>query len=285
MRESTYTWKVGDMECVAISDGSFPYPPQWFFANIPPGALEGELLARHLPADHVQGTYTCLLIKTGGKNVLLDTGAGNMVATTGALVSNLQEAGVSAGDIGVVILTHAHPDHIGGAVDAEGRPAFPNARYVMFKDEWEFWTAEHVDLDAMEVPEEIKAALILGTVRRCLPPLKPQIELLEGEVEIAPGIWSIRAPGHTPGHMAVGISSGRDSVLHIADAVLHPLHLEHPAWRNAFDLVQGQAAETRRRILDRAATDRTKTVAYHFPFPTLGHIVSRGAAWAWEPIT
>ena len=71
---------------------------------------------------------------------------------------------------------------------------------------------------------------------------------------------------------------------HIADAVLHPLHLEHPAWRNAFDLVQGQAAETRRTILDRAATDRTKILAYHFPFPTLGHIVARGLAWAWEPI-
>ena len=284
MPENTYSWKVGDIECVAISDGSFPYPPQLLFANIPPDALEGELRASNLPTDHVHGTYTCLLIKTGSKKVLLDTGAGSMVASTGALLRNLQAAGVSARDIDVVILTHAHPDHIGGAVDAEGSPAFPNARYVMFKDEWDFWTAEHVDLEAMKVPEEIKSALILSTVRRCLPPLKPQIELPEAEGEIAPGVWSVRAPGHTPGHMGVMISSGRDSVFHIADAVLHPLHLEHPAWRNAFDLVQDTAAETRRGILDRAATDRTKILAYHFPFPTLGHIVARGLAWAWEPI-
>jgi glyoxylase-like metal-dependent hydrolase (beta-lactamase superfamily II) len=169
-------------------------------------------------------------------------------------------------------------------VDAEGKPAFPNAGYVMMEAEWNFWTADRVDLDAMQVPEEIKSTLILGTVRRCLPPLKPQIELLHGEREIAPGIWSVPAPGHTPGHMAVCISSGHASALHIADAVLHPLHLEHPSWRNVFDLAQEQAAETRSKILGRAAAVRTNVLAYHFPFPTLGQIVSRGGAWAWEPI-
>ncbi len=85
--ENTYIWKVGDSECVAISDGSFPYPPQLFFASIPPDALEEELRARDLRTDHVQGTYTCLLIKTSSKKVLLDTGAGSMVASTGALLT------------------------------------------------------------------------------------------------------------------------------------------------------------------------------------------------------
>jgi hypothetical protein len=92
------------------------------------------------------------------------------------------------------------------------------------------------------------------------------------------------APGHTPGHSAVAVSSGRDSVLHVADAVLHPILMEQPAWRTVFDLEQDRAAETRRRLLDRAAADKTKVMAYHFPFPTLGRVASRPAGGSqWEP--
>jgi glyoxylase-like metal-dependent hydrolase (beta-lactamase superfamily II) len=267
-----------------VSDGSLPYPPSWFFANAPQQQLEEELRAHGLRSDEITGTYTCLFVSTGKHKVLIDTGAGELAPSTGQLLANLAKAGAHPVDIDTVILTHGHPDHIGGGVDAEGRPAFPNARYVMWKNEWDFWTSEDPDLSAMQLPEELKTGLILGTARRCLPPLRRQIELVEKESEVVPGIHLLPAPGHTPGHAVVAVTSGRDSILHIADAVLHPILMERPSWRTAFDLEQDRAAETRRRILDRAAADKTKVMAFHFPFPTLGQVTSRRAGgWQWEP--
>ncbi|MEJ2009451.1 MAG: MBL fold metallo-hydrolase [Acidobacteriota bacterium] len=284
MPSKDYSFSVGAIQCIAVSDGSFSYPPALFFSNVPQQRFEEELRSHGLPTDEVVSTYTCLLVSTGKKKVLIDTGAGQMAPSTGELPANMEKAGVRANEIDAVVLTHGHPDHIGGAVDAEGKPAFPNARYVMWKEEWEFWTSEAPDLSAMRIPAEIKTGLILGTARRCLPPLRRQIELVEKESEIVPGIRVLPAPGHTPGHVAVAISSGRDSVLHIADAVLHPILLEQPTWRTAFDLVQDRAAETRKRLLDRAAIDQTKVMAYHFPFPTLGRLAFRQAGgWQWEP--
>jgi len=284
MPRSTYSFKVGDIECFPLSDGSFPYPPGLFFSNVPQRRLEKELRAHGLPTDTVTGTYTCLMISTGRHKVLLDTGGGNMAPSTGELLRNLEKAGTRATEIDVVILTHGHPDHIGGTVDTEGKPAFPNARYVMWKEEWDFWTGDSPDLSSMQVPEEIKTSLIMATARRCLPPLRRQIELIEKESEVVAGIRLLPTPGHTPGHMAVAISSGNDAVLHITDAVLHPIHLEQPEWQNVFDLVKDKAAETRRLILDRAAAERLNLMAYHFPFPTLGRVVARKThGWHWEP--
>lgn len=279
-----YSFNVGAIQCCPVSDGSLPYPPNWFFANVPQQQMEGALRAHGLRADEITGTYTCLLVSTGKNKVLIDTGAGKIAPSTGELLVNLERAGARPSEIDTVILTHGHPDHIGGAVDAEGKPTFPNARYVMWKDEWEFWTSEEPDLSTMQVPEELKAGLILGTARRCLPPIRKQLELVEKESEVVPGIHLLPAPGHTPGHSAVAVSSGRESVLHLVDAVLHPILMEQPAWRTVFDLQQEQAAETRRQLLDRAATDGIKVMAYHFPFPTLGRVASRRAGgWQWEP--
>lgn len=284
MAGEVYSFRVGTIQCAPVSDGSFPYPPSLFFSNVLQQRFEEELRARGLRTDEITGTYTCLLVSTGKNNVLIDTGAGKMAPSTGHLLVNLEKAGARPSEIDTVILTHGHPDHIGGAVDAGGKPAFPNARYLMLKDEWEFWTSEEPDLSSMQLPEELKTGLILGTARRCLPPLRKQIELVEKESEVVPGIHLLPAPGHTPGHSAVAVSSGRDSVLHIADAVLHPILMEQPAWRTAFDLEQDRAADTRRRLLDRAVADKTKVLAFHFPFPTLGQVITRRAGgWQWEP--
>jgi glyoxylase-like metal-dependent hydrolase (beta-lactamase superfamily II) len=178
-----------------------------------------------------------------------------------------------------VVLTHAHPDHIGGVLDASGKAAFPNAQYVMSKTEWDFWTSKP-DLRSTGMDDHVKE-LLVSCASKNLPPLKPRMELLEAEKEIVPGVHAIPAPGHTPGHMALVISSAKEQLLHMADAVLHPMHLEHPAWRTVFDLNQEDAATTR-RLLDRAAADKVNVLAYHFPFPSLGHVTKRGNAWRWE---
>jgi glyoxylase-like metal-dependent hydrolase (beta-lactamase superfamily II) len=282
MSGETYSFRIGSVQCLAVSDGSFSYPTNWFFSNVPQEDLERELRARQLEPDQIISTYTCLLIKTERNKVLVDAGAANLAPTTGELLRNLEKAGVKAAEIDTVLLTHGHPDHIGGAIDAEGRPTFPNARYIMWKAEWDFWTATEIDLGAMAVPEEIKN-LLRSTAQRCLPPLEKQMELLERETEIVPGVRAIPAPGHTPGHVVITVTSGGEGLLDLGDAVLHPVHLEQPSWQTAFDLVQDQAAKTRRQLLDRAAAEGMKVRAFHFPFPTLGQVVTRGKGWAWEP--
>ncbi len=118
--------------------------------------------------------------------------------------------------------------------------------------------------------------------RRNLPPIRDQLELVHHETEIVPGIRVIPAPGHTPGHMAVEITSDSDRLLCISDAVIHPIHLEHPDWYPG-DLVPKQALASRRRLLQRAVVEETLVHAFHFPSPGLGYVVEKGDAWQWQP--
>jgi glyoxylase-like metal-dependent hydrolase (beta-lactamase superfamily II) len=194
----------------------------------------------------VDTPYTCLLLKTGHHKVLIDTGADGLAPTTGNLLKNLQAAGTSPNEITDVVLTHGHPDHIGGVLEPSGQPAFPNARYLMSTTEWNFWNDSSALHDA--VMDHHMKQMLVGCAQKHLPPLKGQIELFDGEKEIVPGIQAIPAPGHTPGHSALLVSSSEAQLLHLSDAVLHPLHLENPGWRNVFDLDPERTANTRREL-------------------------------------
>ena len=273
-------FRVGDVECIAVSDGTFSYPIGWLFSNVPAEQVESSLRDRKLPTSHVESPYTCLLLKSGKRSVLIDTGADGLAPTTGNLLRNLEAEGVSPEEITDVILTHGHPDHIGGVLDAGGQPAFPSARYVMSRTEWNFWN-DPTALHDSAMDEHMKQ-LLVGCAKKNLPPLQSHMELFDGEKEIVPGIHAIPAPGHTPGHIALLISSANTQLLHISDAVLNPLHMENPSWRSVFDLDPDCAAITRRGLLDRAAAEKVSVLAYHFPFPGMGRVESRGDAWAWE---
>jgi glyoxylase-like metal-dependent hydrolase (beta-lactamase superfamily II) len=273
-------FSVGDLQCIAISDGTFFYPPNWFFSNVPQEQLESGLRDHNLSSTEVVSPYTCLIIKTGAHTVLVDTGADGLAPTTGDLLKNLKAEGITPEDITTVVLTHAHPDHIGGVLDTSGKPALANARYVMSRTEWDFWTSKP-ELRGAGMDDHMKELLVTCALKN-LPPLKPRMELLETEKEIVPGVYAIPALGHTPGHIALVISSAKEQLLHMADTVLHPMHIEYPAWRTVFDLNQEDAATTRRRLLDRAAADHLNVLAYHFPFPGLGHVTNKGNSWRWE---
>lgn len=272
---------VGSVRCWPIVDGSFTYPTQWLFQNV--DQARDELRRYGSQLDQVTTPYSCLLLETGTKRVLIDTGAGPLTPTTGHLLSRLGEHGFAAEDIDVVILTHAHPDHIGGAVDERGEAAFPNASYVMSAEEWRFWTSEHLDLSRIDLPAEIRD-LLTSTAKRALTPLKTHLDLLEQPSEVVPGVHCVPAAGHTPGHLAVVIASGASQLLYAADAVLHPLNIEHPQWQTAFDLAPGQAADTRRKLLDRAAAEDLLFMAYHFPSGRPGQVRTKEHKWTWEPV-
>ena len=150
----------------------------------------------------------------------------------------------------------------------------------MWKDEWNFWTSEQAEL---KLDEHVKE-LLLAFARKNLPPIKGQLDLVDHETEIVPGIRAVAAPGHTPGHMALAISSRGEQLLVISDAALHPIHLEQPDWYAAVDFAPEQAVATRRRLLNRASAEKAMVLAFHFPFPGLGHVVQKGEGWQWQPI-
>ena len=290
MSNDTYHFKIGRFECTAVSDGTLTYTPPAFpppatllFANAPKERLEQMLLEHNLQSEQwVEWTspYICLVAKTDDHLVLVDTGAGGLASTTGRLMQNLREARIAPEDIDTVILTHGHPDHIGGNIDVGGNPAFPNARYVMWKDEWDFWTSEQAE---QKLDEHVREILV-KFARENLPPIQGKVDLINREKEIVPGIRAVAAPGHTPGHMALEISSDGESLLCIADSALHPIHLQQLDWHAAVDFAPDQAVDNRRRILQRAVNQKALILAFHFPFPGIGRIDQKGDGWRWQPI-
>jgi glyoxylase-like metal-dependent hydrolase (beta-lactamase superfamily II) len=287
MSNENHHFKVGLFDCIVVSDGTFayPHPAAIFFANAPEEQLAKVLREHNLDPEHWEehvSPYLCLVVNTGEHLVLVDTGAGGFVPTTGKLIPNLQAEGVAPADIDMVILTHGHPDHIGGNVDSNGRPAFPNARYVMWKDEWDFWTSEP-DLTWLQIDDHLKQ-ILLAAAQNCLPPIQEQLDLVDQEIEIIPGVRAVSAPGHTPGHMAVAISSGGEQLLCGSDLMILPITLEHPEWCAAVDFDHEQIVVARNQFFSKAADEKALVFAFHFPFPGLGHIVQKENAWQWQPI-
>jgi glyoxylase-like metal-dependent hydrolase (beta-lactamase superfamily II) len=277
MPQDTYRFSIGKFECVAVNDGTYYYTAAQYFPNAPADALAPALAAHGLDPARIASPYTCLVVDTGANLVLVDTGARGLAPGVGGLLDRLRAQGIAPVSVDTVILTHGHPDHIGGNTDGAGRLAFPNARHVMWRSEWDYWTDEAA---LAGLP-----AVFSDCARKNLGPLRDRIALVEREEEIVPGIRALAAPGHTIGQMALAIASGGDELLYISDAATHPLHLEHPDWYTVWDVDTALALRSKRRLFDLAATERTLVLAFHFPpFPGLGHVVARGDGWEWQPV-
>jgi glyoxylase-like metal-dependent hydrolase (beta-lactamase superfamily II) len=289
MDSQTYRFRVGSFACLAVADGTNVYhdPGDVFFANASQEERDAALCAHGLPTPWPEwiNTYVPLLIDTGLQRVLVDTGIGPVVPTAGLLRANLTAAGIARETVDTVVLTHAHPDHIGGTLTDTGEPAYPNARYVIGRTEWAFWS------DAAAVMERIADSELrlafTDFIRTNLEPLGDRLDQVDAGAEVAPGIWVIAAPGHTPGHLALEVVSDGELLLILSDAVLHPIHLEHPDWHAmaGIDALPEAVESTRRRLLARAVETGALVHGFHLdPFPHLGRVVARDGAWHWEPI-
>jgi len=278
-----YRYKIGSYELTALSDGLWERPiDDKFVRNADPADVRKAMTDAYLPAtDKLPIPFTALLVNTGSKLVLIDTGSGGQIAATaGSFNANLAAAGVTPAQIDIILISHFHPDHINGIKTKDDERYFPRAEIKVSQAEWDFWMDE--SLPGRAAPE-IKGYVL--NARRIFRNIATDVTRFSPGAELAPGISAIGAAGHTPGHTAFSVASGRDSVLVLSDTSNHPkLFVRHPEWQPVLDMDGEAAVATRKRLLDRAASDRMLVQGYHFPFPASGHIVRSGSGFELIPV-
>jgi glyoxylase-like metal-dependent hydrolase (beta-lactamase superfamily II) len=278
-----YRTTIGDVRVDLVSDGGFAMDAKALFGDVPADAMEAARIETFMPEGIYPGHLNTLLVREGANVILVDTGGAAMAPTTGRLIANLGNAGVAPADVTHVLVTHAHPDHIGGLLDASGKPAFPNARVLVSEAEHAFWTGSDVKAPQSKLPYEAIKGMAAGATK-AFDAVKERLELIRPKQKIGGAITTIDAAGHTPGHLALRIDSGNDALLYVTDAVhIRPLQFARPEYQILFDADREQAMKARKTLLDMAATDRLRISGAHLAFPAIGYVERKGEAYAWVP--
>jgi glyoxylase-like metal-dependent hydrolase (beta-lactamase superfamily II) len=278
--KDSFSFVLGSLECQVIRDTvGRPLRLDRLFPSLKEKDMDQLVTQYHVSWEEVMNVM-CLLIRMPQHTVLIDTGWGaSQQPDRGNLISILRTNGIEPEAISTVIISHGHPDHIGGNTDETGNPLFPNARYIMFKKEWDFWTCMP-DLKQIEkrIQQEMHAS-----VRKNLILLQNRFVLVDEQVEFLPGIKFVRAPGHSKHHCILSISSGAERLLYSSDLVHHPVQIIFPELGLFTDFNPEQAFCTRTKFLSQAAKTNVPIFACHFPFPGLGRIKKDGNSLTWQP--
>ena len=278
-----YKYKVGSIEVTAVYDGIWrkPHDPT-FIKNATVEDTKEALAKAGLTTEFMPIPLTVVVLKIGDKYVMIDSGSGvgQWQANATNLPSNMKAAGIDRGQISTILVSHFHPDHVWGLMEKGTNAAvFPNAELIVSSTEYKWWT----DPGRVEkLPEGRRpAGKRIGDVF----PTWKNWKLVEDNAEVAPGVRLLAAPGHTPGHSAFLVTSGKDQLMVSNDAMYVPALLApHPDWQGAYDQDGATAVTTRRKLIDRVIADKMMVCGAHFPFPGAGTFAKDGAGYAFTPV-
>ncbi|HZE53833.1 MAG TPA: MBL fold metallo-hydrolase [Bradyrhizobium sp.] len=271
---------LGNAEVTVISDGPLSLgDPKGTFTGVPEDEMRKMLSDNFLSPTSIVLEQNSPIVNSGDKLVLFDTGLGSTKGfgpTTGRQQKSMKEAGIKPEDIDAVVFSHAHPDHVGGIVDDNGKPLFPNAQYYIAQNDLEFWTDEGKNNGPLKD--------FIAIARKNLLPVRDRIVFYKDGQEFLPGIQAMSTPGHTVGHTIFMITSEGKSLAYLADLTHHPiLLLEKPRMEFSYDTDPKQAAASRVKMLDMLAANKIAVMAYHYPWPGVGHVVKTGEGFHYVP--
>lgn len=279
-----FQFRAGELDLLAVTDGHSLFKPvQPIFAPVAaPAAVSSTLTENFLSADGVDVAFNILVWKKDRQTILFDAGCGaHFGPTSGKLEQNLLAAGIRRNDVTDIILTHAHPDHLGGLANKEGVPVFANARVWIAQQEYDFWMQENPDFSGSKVDPTFAAGMV-KLAKTNLAAVKNRLNFFRGGETLFGYVKLEIAPGHTPGHTICRLGTGGEDLVHMGDiAHDHVLLLAHPEWGVAFDTDFEAAAKTRRAVLQNLADHRSRIFSYHLPWPGLGFVRNKGAAFEW----